>query len=69
MQVILKEWRSYCDMEGQSLRIETVKNMITGTYVEIGSGGQLIVRKADGGLVQIQAGEGEVLRGSDASGN
>ena len=37
MQVILKEWRSYCDMEGQSLRIETVKDVITGTYVEIGS--------------------------------
>ena len=69
MQVILKEWRSYCDMEGQSLRIETVKDVITGTYVEIGSGGQLIVRKADGGLVQIHAGDVEVLRGSDASGN
>ena len=69
MQVILKEWRSHCDMEGQSLRIETVKDMITGTYVDIGPSGQLIVRKADGGLVQIHAGDVEVLRGSDASGN
>lgn len=43
--------------------------MITGTYVEIGSGGQLIVRKADGRLAQIHAGDVEVLRGSDASGN
>ena len=69
MQFILKEWRSYCDMEGQSLRIETVEDVITGTYVDIGSGGQLIVRKADGELVQIHAGDVEILRGSDASGN
>ena len=69
MQVILREWCSYCDMEGQSLRIETVKDVITGTYMEIGPDGQLIVRKEDGELVQIHAGDVEVLRGSDASGN
>ena len=69
MQIILKEWRSYCDMEGQSVRIETVNNVITGTYVDIGSDGQLIVRKTDGGLVQIHSGDVEVLRGGDASGN
>ena len=29
-------------MEGQSLRIETVKDVITGTFVEIGSSGELL---------------------------
>lgn len=69
MQIILEEWRSYCDMKGRPVRIETLKDVIAGTYVDIGLDGQLIVRKVDGAIVQIHAGDVEILRGSDASGN
>jgi len=69
MQDILKEWRSYCDMKGRSVRIQTVRDVITGTYRDIGSDGQLIIQKEDGEIVQIHAGDVEILRGNDASGN
>ena len=69
MQIILDEWRSYCDMKGRSVRIKTVKDEITGTYADIGSDGQLIVRTADDEIVQIYAGDVEILRVSNASGN
>ena len=69
MQNILKEWRSYCDMKGRSVRIQTVRDVIIGTYRDIGSDGQLIMQKEDGEIVQIHAGDVEILRDSDASGN
>ena len=69
MQIILDEWRSCCDMKGRSVRIYTVKDVVTGTYADIGSDGQLIVRTTDGKIKQIYAGDIEILRGSDASGN
>ena len=69
IEIILGEWRSYCDMKGKSLRIQTVKDEIIGTYEGIGSDGHLLVRKAGGRIVQIAAGDVEILRGDDASGN
>ena len=69
MQIILDEWRLYCDMKGRSVRIQTVKDVIVGTYVDIGSDGQLIVRTPDGKVAQIHAGEVEILRDRNASGN
>ena len=69
MQIILDEWRSHCDMKGRLVRIKTVKDVIIGTYVDIGSNGQLILRKANSKIVQINAGDVEILRGSNASGN
>ena len=69
MEIILEEWRSYCDMKSRSVRINTVTDVITGTYEDIGSDGQLILRKADGEVVQIHAGDVEILRGSNAAGN
>ena len=69
MQTILKEWRSYCDMKGRAVRIQTLKDVITGTYVDIGSDGELLVRRAGGEIVQIHAGDVEILRGSNAAGD
>jgi BirA family biotin operon repressor/biotin-[acetyl-CoA-carboxylase] ligase len=69
MQIILDEWRSYCDMKGRSVRIHTVKDVVSGSYVDIGSNGQLIVQTAGGEIVQIHAGDVEILRGGYASGN
>ena len=69
MQIILDEWRSCCDMKGRSVRIQTVKDVVVGTCADIGSNGQLIVRTADDEIVQIHAGDVEILRGSNASGN
>ena len=69
MQLILEEWRSYCDMKGRSVRIQTIKDVIDGTYVDIGVDGQLIVSTADGKIVQIHAGDVEILSGIDASSN
>ena len=69
MQIILDEWRFYCDMKGRSVRIQTMKDVVIGTYEDIGSDGQLIVRTADGKIVQIHAGEVEILRDRNASGN
>ena len=69
MQNILEEWRSHCDMKGRLVRINTVRDVITGTYRDIGSDGQLIMQKEDGEIVQIHAGDVEILRGTDASGN
>lgn len=69
IHIILDEWRSYCDMKDRSVRIQTVKDVIVGTCAGIGSEGQLIVHKADGKKVQIHAGDVEILRGGNASGN
>lgn len=69
MQFILDEWRSNCDMKGRSVRIQTIKDVVTGTFVDIGSVGQLIVQRADGSIAQIRAGDVEILRGNDASSN
>lgn len=68
-QIILEEWRRYCDMNGKRVRIQTVTELIEGICEGIGLDGQLHVRCDDGKAVQITAGDVEIMRGRDASGD
>ena len=68
-QFILDEWRRHCDMKGNPVRIQTVTEVIEGLCEDIGDDGQLYVRRNDGQVVQITAGDVEIMRGRNASGD
>ena len=68
-QIILDEWRRHCDMKGNPVRIQTVTEVIEGLCEDIGTDGQLYVRRNDGEVVQITAGDVEMMRGRNASGD
>ena len=68
-EIILDEWRTHCDMKGKPVRIQTVTEVIEGICADIGADGQLYVRCHDGQTVQVTAGDVEVMRGRNASGD
>ena len=68
-QFILDEWCRHCDMKGNLVRIQTVAEIIEGICEDIGRDGQLYVRRDDGQVVQITAGDVEIMRGRNASGD
>ena len=68
-QIILDEWRQHCDMKGKTVRIQTMNNVIEGVCEDIGADGQLCVRDADGEMLQITAGDVEIMRDRNASGD
>lgn len=68
-QIILDEWRRHCDMKGNPVRIQTVTEVIEGLCEGVGADGQLYVRRNDGEVVQITAGDVEIMRGRNASGD
>ena len=56
-------------MKGNLVRIQTVAEIIEGICEDIGRDGQLYVRRDDGQVVQITAGDVEIMRGRNASGD
>lgn len=68
-QIILDEWRQHCDMKGKAVRIQTMETVIEGICEDIGADGALCVRDAGGQRLQITAGDVEIMRGRNASGD
>lgn len=68
-QIIFDEWRSCCDMKGKAVRIQTVTKLIEGVCEGIDADGQLCVRQSDGLRTKISAGDVEIMRDRNASGD
>ena len=68
-QIILDEWRQHCDMKGKAVRIQTMNTVIEGVCEDISTDGALCIRDAGGQSLQITAGDVEIMRDRNASGD
>ena len=53
---ILKEWKLYSHTLGRKIRVDMGERIVTGEAVNINEEGALILKKEDGGLVEIISG-------------
>jgi biotin-(acetyl-CoA carboxylase) ligase len=57
MPKLLSRWRSLCPELGKPVNLQLTQTAITGIFADIGEGGELILRLADGQHKVYSAGE------------
>lgn len=61
--VMIRRWLNFCDMKGRQIRVQTLSSVREGICTGFGDRGQLFLKPSSGDVIEITAGDVEIMRG------